>query len=112
MFIQSLDSNKFSLEYGIKLRRLYPNEYIDDNPPFGSSWGIIKPNECTTPHSHHEAESFYIIEGKGIMQIDEQLENVKAGDVIFIPAYSTHQLTNFQTDENLQFISIWWEKGD
>ncbi|MEB4887686.1 cupin domain-containing protein [Priestia aryabhattai] len=112
MFIQSPDSNSFSLEYGIKLRRLYPNKHIGRSTPFGSSWGIVNPSESTSPHSHHEDESFYIIDGEGRMQIDEQLENVKTGDVIFIPAHSTHQLTNLQADKDLQFISIWWEKGD
>jgi methionyl-tRNA synthetase len=109
MIIQSLIPSEITNEYGINIRRVYPHKGIMENPPFGSSWGIIEPKGSTTPHSHHELETFYIVEGEGEMTIDGDTSIVKAGDTIYIPAFTTHQLRNLQ-DKELRFIAIWWEK--
>jgi methionyl-tRNA synthetase len=108
MIKQTLNPIDMNREYGIQLQRFYPSPQIKQFTPFGSSWGIVEKSECTTPHSHHEAESFYITNGSGYLTIDNQTSEVAAGDVIFIPPFSEHTLHN-EKDEPLKFISVWWE---
>lgn len=50
---------------------------------------------ATTPHYHPLAEEiYYILEGRGRMQLDGQTQAVGPGDAIAIPPGSTHQITN------------------
>jgi mannose-6-phosphate isomerase-like protein (cupin superfamily) len=56
---------------------------------------ILPPGATVTPH-HHETleEIYYIIEGEGVMEIDDEAREVCAGDAIYIPRYARHTLSN------------------
>ncbi|MCG3161451.1 MAG: hypothetical protein JMDDDDMK_02634 [Acidobacteria bacterium] len=55
----------------------------------------LPPGASVTPH-HHEVieEIYYIIEGEGVMKIDDEECEVGAGDAIYIPRFARHTLTN------------------
>ena len=55
----------------------------------------LPPGASVTPH-HHEVieEIYYIIEGEGVMKIDDEERKVGEGDAIYIPRFSRHTLTN------------------
>ena len=63
------------------------------------------PIGCATLAHHHPRteEIYYILEGCGRMQVDEQTAEVRAGDAIAIPPGSKHQLTNTGGSE-LKFL--------
>lgn len=49
----------------------------------------------TTPHYHPRTEEiYYILEGQGRMQIDDEVEAIAPGDAIAIPPGARHQITN------------------
>src|SRR5215210_3411191 len=49
----------------------------------------------TTPHYHPRAEEiYYILEGRGLMKLGSDRQDVRVGDAIAIPAGQTHQITN------------------
>lgn len=49
----------------------------------------------TTPHFHPQTEEiYYILEGRGRMQIGDQQAEVGPGDAIAIPPGAQHQITN------------------
>lgn len=56
---------------------------------------ILPPGASVTPH-HHEVieEIYYVIEGEGVMRIDDEEREVQAGDAVYIPRFSRHTLTN------------------
>jgi mannose-6-phosphate isomerase-like protein (cupin superfamily) len=56
---------------------------------------ILPPGASVTPH-HHEVieEIYYVIEGEGVMRIDDEEREVGAGDAVYIPRFSRHTLTN------------------
>jgi len=56
---------------------------------------ILPPGATVTPH-HHEVieEIYYILEGDGMMKIDDEEREVVAGDAIYIPRFASHTLTN------------------
>jgi len=59
-----------------------------------------------TAHRHDEAEEiFYIIKGVGDFQLGEKTYRVKSGDVVYIPPYEEHLLTNLGP-EPLEFIDF------
>lgn len=57
-------------------------------------------------HSHKSMEEiFYFTEGSGQVRIDDEIENVYAGDRIIVPAGSTHQVKNIG-DNELHYICL------
>jgi mannose-6-phosphate isomerase-like protein (cupin superfamily) len=56
---------------------------------------ILPPGASVTQH-HHEVieEIYYVIEGEGVMRIDDEEREVEAGDAVYIPRFSRHTLTN------------------
>ena len=46
------------------------------------------------PHSHETEQCYIIIEGQGLMRVDDDKQIVNAGDTIFIPSNSLHGLEN------------------
>ncbi|MFT5522396.1 MAG: mannose-6-phosphate isomerase-like protein (cupin superfamily) [Pirellulaceae bacterium] len=64
----------------------------------------LLPGRSTTAHRHLETEEiYYILEGKGRMEIEGELRDVAVGDAIGIPAGAHHQITN-TSDVVLKFI--------
>lgn len=54
----------------------------------------IEAGRGTTRHHHRVAEEiYYLIEGRGVMELDGMVREVAAGDAILIPAGAWHQIT-------------------
>ncbi|WP_213414273.1 cupin domain-containing protein [Xylanibacillus composti] len=90
------------------MRRVYQVDSGPIHSPFGSAWGFIEAGGASTPHTHTEEETFYIVEGQGLMIIESEEREVQKGDVIYIPADHNHVLRNIGND-TLTFITVWWE---
>jgi mannose-6-phosphate isomerase-like protein (cupin superfamily) len=55
----------------------------------------IPPGEANTLHTHENEEQIYIIlQGRGKVQVGEKKSEVKAGDVVYLPAKLQHGLFN------------------
>lgn len=65
----------------------------------------------TTPHAHYEPEIFYIIQGQGLMSLNGEDRLVQTGELIRIPPFTPHFLTNIGESE-LQFLSVYSEDFD
>ncbi|MGP9822321.1 class I tRNA ligase family protein [Salinarimonas sp. NSM] len=107
MLVRRLDPGAFAEAYGIPMQRADP-EAPDLRPPFGLSWGEIPPGGETSRHAHHEGELFAIVSGTGTVRLGEVERGVAAGDVILVPPFTRHTLTN--TGETpLRFLDAYWE---
>ncbi len=59
---------------------------------------------ATTPHFHPKTEEiYYILAGRGRMEVDGQFGDVGPGDAVAIPPGAPHQITN-TGDVILQFL--------
>ena len=57
-------------------------------------------------HSHDSMEEiFYFTEGEGEVKIDDEIESVRPGDRIIVPAKSMHQVKNTGKQE-LMYIGL------
>lgn len=45
-------------------------------------------------HSHESEQMYYILEGMGIMTVNDEEKDVQTGDCIYFPSYSKHGLKN------------------
>ncbi len=57
-------------------------------------FATVAPLATSQPHDHHEVESFIIFKGKGVMKVGNEESIVQEGDVVYIPAFTEHSLTN------------------
>jgi len=66
----------------------------------------IPPKTTHVAHSHETMdEIFYFTDGSGEIEINEEIEKVKTGDRIIVPAGHIHQIRNFGETE-LKFIGL------
>src|SRR5262249_39335973 len=55
----------------------------------------LRPGMSTTPHFHQKTEEiYYILEGRGQMQVGDDTRLVGPNDAIAIPPGQRHQITN------------------
>ncbi len=64
----------------------------------------MNPGGVQKPHSHKTEQCYTIIEGQGLMRVDDDKQIVNAGDTIFIPSNSLHGLEN-TGKEILRYLS-------
>ncbi|HBP83609.1 MAG TPA: hypothetical protein DD661_01115 [Gammaproteobacteria bacterium] len=71
----------------------------------GFSFGILRlaPGASLLPHHHDPQESYFILEGEGLMHLNESEQTVGPGSVIYIPRCHRHGITNTGS-EPLVFI--------
>lgn len=99
-------SNSFKQEYGVKVNRL---AHINEDK-FSSAIAIVELGNQTEPHKHENIdELFYIIEGNGLLVLNNQHSIVNKGDYIYIPAGMMHTIKQMGP-EDLKFITIAWKK--
>jgi mannose-6-phosphate isomerase-like protein (cupin superfamily) len=68
----------------------------DKTPSYSLTMGLaqIPPSETLSRHRHAQAEIYYILEGTGVVEIDDQKHIVGPGTAIFIPGDAIHCFTN------------------
>lgn len=96
--------------HDVRYKDIYPWDAISDTP-FGASLAVVEPGGRTMLHSHTPAETFVICRGSGTMTIDGQATQVAAGDVIYNPPHSRHDLRNDSATDELVFVSVFWDPG-
>jgi len=58
----------------------------------------VEPGKMQYLHTHPQEQCYYIIAGIGQMIVDDQAEEVKKGDAVFIPSNATHGIKNIGSD--------------
>lgn len=76
--------------------------------------GTVKAGYALGGGIHEEDEIYYILSGKGKLQLDEEIIDVAGGQVVFIPAGVFHALDNSQSDEDMCILTFWrdWRYND
>ncbi|MBU3967452.1 MAG: cupin domain-containing protein [Euryarchaeota archaeon] len=106
MFIIKLtDREEFKAGDGSLLRELLHPDKADIAIRYSLAHAIVRPGQTTTLHSLKTSEVYYIMEGEGIMHINEESSKVHPGAAIYIPPGSRQYIHNTgKTD--LIFICI------
>jgi methionyl-tRNA synthetase len=108
VLIRELDPETFVHAYNVDLQVLYPWDGVVE-PPFGAAWAVLAAGESTKPHAHQECETFFVARGRGVFAIDGEQVEVGPGSVTFHEPFHHHVLTNTSDDEDLLFLTVWWE---
>ena len=73
---------------------------------YSLAYASLEPRKASLPHRFKEAsEVYYILQGKGVMHIDEEIEEVGPGDTVYIPPKAV-QFIESVGKERLDFLCI------
>ncbi|MCF7862080.1 cupin domain-containing protein [Candidatus Woesearchaeota archaeon] len=106
MFIRELEKCKTIVAGDNTMLRVLFNPLVDKlNLKYSLAHAIVKPNEITQKHKLKSSEVYYILQGEGIMFIDDKSNNVKGGQAIYIPPDSIQKIQNVGNTD-LAFLCI------
>ncbi|MGM0414817.1 MAG: cupin domain-containing protein [Bacillota bacterium] len=107
--------NRFNKAKAVKAHggSILADDIISDklNPPFGHAWGYLEAGGEMETHAHPTEEVYLIVEGNGQVNIEGEVSDVKAGDVVEIPPDNSHSIA-CKENENLLWAAFWWDKKD
>ena len=56
---------------------------------------MLPPGCAVSPHYHRDTEEiYYVVAGKGMMTVGEEIREVNAGDAVYVPRGQRHSLRN------------------
>jgi mannose-6-phosphate isomerase-like protein (cupin superfamily) len=115
MFIKDLKTCKeFVAGDNVLLRELLHPDKDAIQLRYSLAHARLKPGHTSYRHKLKTSEIYYILEGEGLMHIDNEFARVLPGQVIYIPTDSVQYIKNTgQTD--LKFLCIVdpaWRKED
>ena len=76
--------------------------------------GTVKAGYALGGGVHDDDEIYYILSGKGKLQLDDEIIDVFPNQVIFIPAGVYHALDNRKSSEDMTILTFWrdWTKNE
>lgn len=96
------------------LRELFHPDKDQVDFRYSLAHAMVKIGETSIPHVLKTSEVYYILEGKGIMHIDNETAEVTANDAIYIPPNAKQYIQNTgETDlKILCIVDPAWRKED
>lgn len=73
---------------------------------FCQGYVVIEEGGGIPAHDHPNAESYTILKGAGLMEVDGERQEVKEGDCVFIPSGHAHSLEN-RGEEELHMMFVY-----
>lgn len=100
---------------GCMLRELLHPDREELALPYSLAVAEVAVGACTYRHRLRHAEVYYILQGRGVMHIEDETRLLQVGDCVVIPAALTQWIEN-AGGEVLKFIAIvsppWHIDGD
>ena len=87
------------------LREILHPDKAPLNLRYSLAHAVVKPGLTSFLHSLKTSEVYYILQGEGMMHIDDENEKVKPGDTIYIPPKAMQFISNIGNSD-LIFICI------
>ena len=106
MFLKYLeDCREFIAGDGSILRELLHPEKTDLQIRYSIACAKVMAGQMTKPHKLRASEVYYIIEGRGLMHVNEESVEVNAECAVYIPPDSTQYIEN-TGNSDLKFLCI------
>ena len=110
--IQKIES--FSGHEGTQIRQIFVPDNTDNVIRYSIAHCTINPGKTSKPHIMKTSEVYYILEGKGIMHVNEEQKQVIKDESVFVPPNSRQYLENVgETDlVTLCIVDPAWKQED
>ena len=115
MIIRNLKSSKkITGKEGAIIYDILNPQHVENGIRYSMAYVFLPRGKSTLLHTMKTSEVYYILEGKGILHIDNTFNKVNTGDVIFISPNSKQYIENVDNSD-LKFLCIVdpaWRKED
>jgi mannose-6-phosphate isomerase-like protein (cupin superfamily) len=115
MLVRELaDCKEFIAGDNCRLREILHPDKIDIQLRYSLAHAAVKPGDTTWKHLLRTSEVYYIIDGEGIMYINDQAAPVRPGSTVYIPPNAVQCIRN-SGSRDLVFLCIVdpaWRKED
>lgn len=106
MFIKDLKNcEEFVAGDSTILRELLHPDKAGLKLRYSLAHAVLKPGNISQPHKLKTSEVYYILEGEGVMYIDNEMKKVSSGQAIYIPPSAKQYIQN-TGDTDLKFLCI------
>jgi mannose-6-phosphate isomerase-like protein (cupin superfamily) len=106
MIIRDLkDCQEITAGDGSALREIF---HADQGPyqfDYSLARALVKPGEKTRPHRLKSSEVYYVLEGRGLMHVEQESAEVSAGQAVYIPPFHIQFIEN-TGETDLAFLCI------
>lgn len=115
MFIKNLAAcDEFVAGDNTVLRELLHPDKVVVSLRYSLAHAVLRPKTTSHVHSLTTSEVYFILQGEGRMHIDDEVEVVRVGDMVYIPPNAKQHIENIG-EANLMFLCIVdpaWRKDD
>lgn len=111
LLVASFDPDKLQPAHG---GTIHAHEGLPEHPDifFGSAFGCIKPGLAQEPLTQEGVGKVYVVfRGAACIVADGREHHVKAGDVVFFPPGTPHEVRQ-EGDEDFVDFCFWWDVGE
>lgn len=106
MIIKKLQNlNKIDGNEGTIISQIFHPHNTLNGIRYSVSHSTIKPGKGSKRHKLKTSEVYYIVEGIGVIHIDEESQTVSKDDAVYIPPFSVQFIENTGTVD-LKFLCI------
>lgn len=95
MIIRDLkDCREITAGDGSALRELLHPDQGPFQFDYSLARAVVKPGAKTNPHRLKNSEVYYILEGRGLMHVEQESAEVAAGQAVYIPPFHIQFIEN------------------
>lgn len=88
------DCMQFTANDGCGIREVLHPKNDPVELPFSLAIAEVAPRSSTYRHRLHQPEVYYILEGRGIIHIDNEANELTVGDAVYIPPARVQWIEN------------------
>lgn len=106
MYIQQLNQvTPFETPAGETIREL-TSAAVDSSAKQSIAHISMAPNAISKKHYHPIVqESYFILKGNARLEVDNDIKEVHAGDLVIVAPRQKHKITNLSATESLEFLA-------
>ncbi len=87
------------------LRELLHPDKSDLQIHYSLAHATLKSGQSSLPHKLKTSEVYYILEGEGIMYVDDESAKIHSGQAVYVPPNSVQYIQNTENSD-LKFLCI------
>jgi mannose-6-phosphate isomerase-like protein (cupin superfamily) len=99
------NSEKITGNEGAIIYDLLNPQHVENRIRYSLAYVNLPRGKSTLPHIMKTSEVYYILEGKGVLYINNESDSVEAGDTIFVSSGSKQYVENIDSGD-LKFLCI------
>ena len=88
------ETKSFSAQEGTEIRQIFSPADTDNSIRYSLAHCTINPGKTSKPHIMKTSEVYYILEGKGIIHVNEEQKQVTKDESVFVEPNSRQYLEN------------------